>query len=318
MKILVTGSSGHLARVLLPRLCAHPEVGFVTGVDHQPGSFQHPRYAAHRLDIRAPELDALVAGCDALIHLAFVVMPGDLGRRRRDRDWIRDINLNGSRRVFEAAARHRLQRVVHLSSAAVYGAWPDNPPRIPEHHPLRPNPGFQYGEDKAELECWLDGFSARHPATAVVRLRAHAILGPNAHPLLRLLIRQPCFPSLPDPQPLTQCVREEDVADAVVAALLRDVQGPFNLAAEPALPFRDLVRHGRRFTVPLPLGLLDWVQRGLWPLTGIAGPPGWVAGLRHSLALDCGRARTLLGWEPHFSVYDCLRRSPGVPERLQP
>lgn len=318
MRVLVTGSSGRLARALLPRLCVRPEVASVTGVDHRRGGFRHPRYTDHRLDIRDPRLDALAAGCDTLVHLAFVVMPGDLGRRRRDRAWIRDINLNGSHRVFEAAARHGLRRVIHLSSAAVYGAWADNPPRIPEHHPLRPNPGFEYGEDKAELERWLDDFSARHPATAVVRLRAHAILGPNAHPLLRLLMRQPCFPSLPDPQPLTQCVWEEDVADAVIAALMRDVQGPFNLAAEPALAFRDLIRHGRRITVPLPLNLLDRVQRGLWPLTGIGGPPGWVAGLRHSLALDCARARALLGWEPRFSVYDCLDGLRGTSGRRTP
>jgi len=315
VKVLVTGSAGHLARAVLPRLCADPRISRVTGVDLHPGEFRHPRFREYRCDIRGPDLAARMADHQAVIHMAFVVMRGDLGRRRRDRALMRDINVAGSRHVFQCAAAAGVERAVHLSSAAAYGAWPDNPPRLEETAVLRPNPGFAYAEDKAEVERWLDAFGDAPRAPALVRLRPHAIVGPHAHPLLRALLRQPFYPRLPDPQPLTQCIWEDDVAEAVLKGLFSPSTGVFNLAAEPAVGFRDLQRHIHRRALPVPFALVRAAVRGLWPLTGAAGEPGWVEGLRHSLALDCSRARRLLGWQPRWSVYDCVQRmtGPGSP-----
>ncbi|HKJ09129.1 MAG TPA: NAD-dependent epimerase/dehydratase family protein [Gammaproteobacteria bacterium] len=306
MRILVTGSSGHLAAALLPRLCDEPGVEAVSGLDLRPARFSHPRFTALQADVRSARVREIMDGHDVLIHLAFVVMRGDLGRARHDRALMRDINVHGSHNVFQAAARAGVRRLVHLSSAAVYGAWPDNPERIDESRPLRPNPGFAYGEDKVAVEHALDALEAAYPQMQVVRLRPHAILGPNALPLLRFLLRQPSYPRLPEPQPLTQCVWEDDVATAVLQALDADATGAFNLAAEPALAFRDLQRYGHRWAVPVPFVVVRTLLRGLWPLTGAAGEPAWVEAMRWSLALDCRRARDRLAWQPRLSVYDCV------------
>src|SRR4051794_14153036 len=40
--------------------------------------------------------------------------------------------------------------VVYVSSAMVYGAWPNNPVPLTEDAPMRPNPGFGYATAKAE------------------------------------------------------------------------------------------------------------------------------------------------------------------------
>ncbi len=146
------------------------------------------------------------------------------------------------------------------------------------------------------------------PAVRMVRLRPHAILGPNAHPLLRALLRQPFYPLLPEPLPLTQCVAEEDVVAAIRLALLGDAEGAFNLAAEPAVPFRDLLRHRHRHPLPLPFTLARALIHASWRVSGRAGEPAWIDGMRHSLALDCTRARRELGWKPRMSVYDCVQR----------
>ncbi len=309
MKVLVTGSAGRLAQALLPQLCASPEVEHVVGIDFNPTRFAHPRLTSHRLDIRSPAVERHMIGCDAVIHLAFVVMRGALGRRRHDRAWIRDINLDGSINVFQCAARQGVRRLIHLSSAAVYGNWPDNPPCITERQSLRPLPGFAYAEDKAAVEAWLDGFEAHAPGVHVVRLRPHIILGPNAHPLFAFILRQPFFPRLPDPQPLFQCVWEDDVAEAVLAALFSGMRGSFNLAAEPALPFRDMLQHVRCAALPVPMALIRLAHRALWRFTGVAGEPGWVDGLRYSLVIDSTRAQRELQWQPRASVHECLART---------
>lgn len=288
LRVCVTGASGRLARVLLPRLCAHPDVDAVVGVDRAAAVFAHPRYVHHRTDIRDPALSMLVRGCDALVHLAFVVLRGRLDAREME-----DVNLRGTRHVFERAAAAGVRRFVHLSSAAVYGSGRD----LTEDAPLAPLSGFLYARHKAEIEAWL---AAAFPHA--VRLRPHAILGPHCQPLLRRLARAPLRLVVPDAEPRLQCVHEEDVAAAVELALTREVSGAFNLAAPGDFGLGDLGRKGP----PLPF----WLARGLfctvWGVTGFGGEPGWIEGLRRGLTLDCSRAAEVLGWRPRFDAPSTL------------
>ena len=310
MRILVTGAASHLAAVLLPRLCLHPAVEQVTGLDLKPGRYHHPRYHHLRGDVRDRRLLARIhrqQRPDAVIHLAFVVLRSQLGRRRHDRELIRDINVNGSRAVFDSACAAGVSCLLHLSSAAVYGAWPDNPPRIAENQPRRVMHGFSYAEDKNAVEDLLDALQERTAGPRVVCLRPHVILGHNAQPFLTALLRQPFYPRFAPPAPLTQCVWETDVVDAILASLLRPVHGPFNLASEPAMSFAAMQRQAHRLAIPLPFGLLRWSQRRLWRLTAALEEPGWLDGMPHSLALDCGRARRLLGWAPRYDTTACIR-----------
>lgn len=308
MRVVVTGAAGRLAAVLLPRLLEDPRIEQVVGIDRRPLALQHAKLAPMRADVRTPGLTSALRGADALVHMAFVLMGGGLGRERHDRALVREINVEGSRRVFECAAAAGVPRLLFLSSAAVYGAWPDNPPLITEAAPLRPNPGFAYGEDKAAVEHWLDGFTFAHPGLAVLRLRPHAILGPHAHPFLRLLLRQPFYPAVPGPAPLTQCLWETDVAEAIALALDRGGPGAYNLAAQPALSLRDMLARRGRWRIALPLPLAAALHRLAWRLTPAVGEPGWVGAMRHSLALDTTRARTELGWQPRYALEDCLAR----------
>lgn len=288
LRLLVTGASSHLARVLLPRLCARPDVQGIVGVDLAPPLFSHPKYVHHRRDVRDPGLGVLMRGCDGLVHLAFVVLRGRMSAAE-----MAEINLGGTRHVFECAAAAGVGRLVHLSSAAVYGTGK----RLGEDAPLAPLPGFLYGAHKAAIETWLT-----RAFPQAVRLRPQAILGPCCQPLLRTLLRLPLGVATPDPQPRLQCVHEEDVAAAVEQALVRDVCGPFNLAAPGELTLAEL--GGGRLRLPLPLARL--ALAATWRLTGFGGEPGWIEGLRHGLTLDCTRAHTLLGWQPRFDARETL------------
>lgn len=307
MKVLITGSASHLARVVLPVLCARADIDEVIGIDLRPSDFTHPHYREHHLDIRDARLGTHLAGMDALVHMAFVVMPGTLGRARHDRALIRDINLHGSAQVFTQARHAGVAHCVHLSSAVVYGAWSDNPPLLDEHAPRRAMPGFIYAEDKVAVEDWLDAFEAQANTPRIVRLRPHVILGPHAQPLLRALLRQPFYPRLPNPQPLSQCVWEDDVAEAISLALDHPHSGIFNIAADPALSFRDMQRARHALSLPLPFSLARTLHRMLWRISGFAGEPAWFEGLRHTLAVDCRQARHVLGWRARRDTHACLR-----------
>jgi nucleoside-diphosphate-sugar epimerase len=288
MNVLVTGASACLARALLPRLAAEPGITRVTGVDLAPPHFTHAKFRAVRADVRDPGLAALLEGQDALVHLAYVVLRGRMSEQE-----MFDINVTGSHKVFHAARRAGVTRLVHLSSAGVYGSGV----HLGEDAPLAPLPGFLYARHKAHLERLLE---IEFPEC--VRLRPHVILGPNAQPLLRRLLRLPCYPALPEPQPRLQCVHEDDVARAVMAALERDVRGPFNLAVEDSFTYRDAIRGRHRLALPVPMGAARAGLGLAWRRWGWGGEPAWLEGMAHTLLVNCRRAAIELGWRSRYDA----------------
>lgn len=295
MKIFLSGCAGHLAQALLPRLCDHPMVAGVVGVDLLPCAFRHARFTGHQLDYASPAACALLAGCDGLVHLGFTVLRGRMDAQRMWQN-----NVVGSKALFEAARAAGVARVVHVSSAAVYGGGED----LCETAPLQPLSDFLYARHKAELERWL----AENLPQAVC-LRPHIILGPHALPLLRFLLRQPFHLRLPEPQPLLQCVHEEDVAAAILLCLSGAATGAFNLAAPDAFTFRAVIRARHPLSPGLPPGLARAVLHACWRLTGAGGEPGWLAAADRSFTLDCGRARRELGWLPHHTAAEAVREA---------
>jgi len=293
MRILLTGSHSHLAQALLPKLCAHPAVSKVIGIDIRHTAFHHEKLETHTLDVRDPTALKKLHGCDALIHLAFVVLRG-----RTDARTMHAVNVTASSAWFGAAAEAGVKRLIHLSSASVYGSGET----LTETAPLAPLPNFFYAQHKAKLENWLE---QHHPQA--VRLRSHVILGPHAQPLLRWLVRQPFTIKLPEPQPLLQCVHEEDVAEAVMLALFnQQAAGAYNLAAEDTFSFRVLVRRRYKMAVALPMPVAQVSLYGALKLFGVGGEQAWLAGIGNSLTLDCSRAQRELGWKPEFSAWAAI------------
>jgi nucleoside-diphosphate-sugar epimerase len=306
MRVLVTGAASHLGRVLLPRLRA---AGWsVTGLDRAAPPAGLGDFPWVRADVRDPDLARHLRGADAVVHLAFAVQRRDLGRRATRAD-MRSVNVDGSANVFAAARAGGARHIVHASSAAVYGAWPDNPVPLTEACPRRPQPGFAYSEDKAAVEAGLDAFEAEGAGVAglpiVTRLRLHAIVGPGSRPLLNRIAATPFYIRAPQPVPV-QCLWEADAAAAVEAALAQRASGAFNIAAPEPRPLPELIARHRRWCLGIPYRPARAAQRLLARFTDVLGDPGWLAGLRYPLVLDCARARNELHWRPERSVSNCI------------
>lgn len=288
MRIFLSGSASHLAQALLPKLCAQTDISAVTGIDLQAAAFAHPKFTQHIADIRSPETVRLMQGCDALVHHAFVVLRGKMAA-----DTMQDINVQGTRALFSAARQAGIARLVHLSSAAVYGAGEN----LNESAALNPLPGFLYGQHKAQLEAWL-----AEAFPAAVRLRPHIILGPHCLPLLQKLLSQPCYVTLAEPQPQLQCVHEDDVADAIIASLLLPASGAINLAAPGSYSIKQAITQGHARALPVPFYAAKFALNLAWRRTGFGGEPAWLDGIRQSLTLDCSRAAQDLGWQPQYDT----------------
>jgi nucleoside-diphosphate-sugar epimerase len=306
VRVLVTGVGGHLAQALLPRLLEWPGIDEVVGLDWRPITYPHPRFRFVRADIRDPDLSEHLAGVDAVVHMAFVVLGSALGRRRKERNLMRSINLEGSRNLFTAARQAGVEHVVYTSSVAVYGAWPENPVPLTEEAQRRPMPGFGYSEDKAAVEFWLDAFEREAGPPSVSRLRLHAVLGPNAQPLLNRLARSRFTIRTPGDPPPVQCLWEDDAVDAVLSALRTRASGAFNIGASEPQPWPELAARHHRLTLGLPYGPAEVAHRLLWHVTPAFGDPGWLAGMRYPLVVDCARAARSLHWRANYSVANCV------------
>lgn len=308
MNILMTGSASHLASAILPMLCQLPAVKQITGIDIKASGFHHAKFSEHLMDIRSDRIDTLMQQADVLIHMAFVVQAGTLGRQRNNATLIHDININGSINVFKSAQRHRLRHIIHLSSASVYGGS-STPCMYNEYARLQAVPGLLYSAHKIAVEQWLDEFECANTTTVVTRLRPHLILGQRCQPLLRAFFRSAWCPQLGRPGPMLQCVWEQDVGNAIVLALTNPQHGCFNLSGDECTSLYDMKRtiHDRVYSAPFTL--ITELHRLGWWFGGRYGDPAWINAMRMHICVSNHKALEKLDWRPTLNLRECLEKT---------
>lgn len=159
MRIALTGASGFLGRYLVRHLLSQ---------GHSLACWYRPASRREGLPPDGPNLawvpgdlsdksagEALVRGCDALIHAAlsrpgtaFMGGEGDLGRYL-------ERNLLGTIRLIEAARGAGVPRCVVISTCAVHDVILNDRP-LDETHPLWPK--SHYGAHKAAIEAFVHSF----------------------------------------------------------------------------------------------------------------------------------------------------------------
>ena len=120
-----------------------------------------------------------------VVHLAFLIFGSH--------DETREINLRGSRNVFEATVAAGAKRLVYTSSVAAYGFHRDNPDVLTEDTPPRGTPDFYYSAQKAELERLLQDDRRRTLATDVYVFRPCIVAGADAPTLIEGFTGQKIF-----------------------------------------------------------------------------------------------------------------------------
>jgi nucleoside-diphosphate-sugar epimerase len=287
---------------VLEALIAEPRVEEIVGVARRRPGLRLPKTVWQAADVDRDRLEPVLADADAVVHLAWKVQPS------HDRRALWRTNVLGSRRVFEAAQAVGVRHLVVASSVGVYSPGPSDRP-VGEDWPRSGVRTSFYARDKAEVERMLDRLEAAADAPRVVRLRPALIFwGPGADRARRLFagpllataaLRPALLRRLPVPRGLVmQCVHARDVADAYRRALLADVRGAFNVAADPPL---DAERLGRVFGAPpleLPPRSVRAAVAASWRLRLQPTPEGWLdMGLGVPL-MSTTRVRSELGWRP--------------------
>jgi UDP-glucose 4-epimerase len=296
MKVVVTGGSGQLGTLVLERLVTDRTIKKIVALDLQPPIVPSTRIDWRIADMRDPGLERHLEGAEVLLHLAFIVT------QRASVDTMRDTNVEGSRRLFEAALQHGVRRIVYVSSVAAYGLGKDLPPRIVESTPRRRSATPTYAGNKYDVEEYLDIFEAQNPGTAVVRLRPGVMLGRRMTEVGSALLRRsvlPVFGSGRGP-----IVWDEDVADAVVRSLRDDARGAFNLVADGPISFDDLSRLAHFTPLRVPKLAVSAAARASSALGRFLGDrrvdAGWLEAAEVDMHVSAEKARVELGWKPRY------------------
>jgi UDP-glucose 4-epimerase len=310
MRIVVVGATGNVGTAVTDALAREHEVDSIGGVARRRPTLDLPGVEWRQADVARDDLSALFAGAHAVVHLAWLIQPS------RDEATTHTVNVEGSRRVFDAVVEAAVPSLVYASSVGAYSEGPKDL-GVDESWPTDGIPSSFYSRHKAEVERRLDDFQTEHPDVRVVRMRPALIFGRKAATGIRRLFLGPLFPGsllrrswipfVPDLDRLVfQAVHRDDVAEAYRLAIHSDAPGPFNVAADPVIdPDRLADLLGAR-KVSVSAGLLRSAAAFSWRTRLQPTPPGWLDLALGVPVMDSGRARSELDWKPRWTATDAL------------
>ncbi len=247
------------------------------------------------LDRRA--LEDAVRHCDYVIHLAAQVsVPASM----EDPLDTHETNATGTLRVFEAARRAKVRRVVYAASCAIYG----DDPALPKREDMPLDPLSPYAVSKYMGEVYAACY-ARTMGLEAVALRFFNVFGPRQDPSGGYAAVIPLFATRHlagkplqvhgDGEQTRDFVYVGNIASACLAARTApDASGGvFNIGTGVETSLNELVAL-------------------LGELTGrppevTHGPPR-AGDVRRSVA-DISRAREALGWSPEVAFREGLERT---------
>jgi nucleoside-diphosphate-sugar epimerase len=318
MDILVTGGAGFAGRHLVQRLLTAGHR--VTVIDLQRSTTMDELRGMGAELVFGSITDAqlvgrAMAGHQIVYHLASafrdIYAPDELY-------W--DVDVNGTRRVLEAAERCGVQRVVHVSTQGVHGSLEQTPGD--EDSPIAPRDYYCEAKYQAEVVC--QEFIQR--GTDVVIVRPTSIFGPgDTHGWLKLfrMVQAGRFLMIGDGQTLNHPLYVENLVDCLeLAGTVPQAKGRTYLAADAeAITLSQLVDEiaatlGVRLRMlRFPSYRLAWlgaaaVEYACKPL-GIS-PPVFrrrLSWFRTNRAFSIERARRELGYEPRVGLREGLART---------
>jgi nucleoside-diphosphate-sugar epimerase len=245
----------------------------------------------------------LVTGADVVVHAA-AALP-----IQASRDSIRSVNVAGTENVLQEARDAGVQRVVFISSTAVYG--------VPEKHPIEEDDPLvgvgSYGESKIDAEGLC-----RVAAVETTIVRPKTFIGPERLGVFEILfdwIREGRrIYILGQGHNRYQLLAVEDLVDAIVRAgtVPEAARQTFNIGATEFGTVRSdlqsLIDHAGSASRlrPVPVRPAEIALRAL-ELLRVSPLAEWHYKTAHKDSfVDVSRAQRVLGWEPRLSNRDAL------------
>ncbi len=290
MKVLITGGSGFIGSHIVEQLKRENyDLIIVDRNKSKQTYFEQQQIPYYAYDIHDKNLEYVFKQekPDAIIHLAAQIsVPLSM------KDPVLDMKVNGygTIKLLKLATKYHVKKFIFASSAAVYGT----PNYIPmdETHPVAPI-SF-YGLSKAVGEQYIQMFQNIHDIDCCI-LRFANVYGPGQSvkgeagviAIFNHLMKQ----KLPltiygDGEQTRDFIYVKDIASACVASLQLTGSHTINISSDTACSLNELIQHF------IHLFNYSAVTKYL---------PANLGDIEHSRMTN-NRARTLLNWQPKYSM----------------
>lgn len=310
MQVIITGGSGFIGTHLVDRLLSRGLP--VRILDRRVGrALRAPIEIGDVTDFEA--VSAVFRGGDIIYHLAAEHRDDVQPVSRYD-----EVNVRGARNVVAAAERQRIQRIVFVSSAAVYGERRSISYEWSEPAALSP-----YGESKRRAEKIFMRWARAAPGRSLLIVRPCAVFGEGGGGNIQNLIRQIArrrFLVVGSGRNRKSICYVANLADYLAAARPDPGHTIVNFADKPDLTVGELVERIRA-----ELGLGSGIGPGVPYALGLAAgycadATARILGTKRVLGADrvrkfCAETRIAThrlqrsGFEPRFTLEQGLKRT---------
>jgi len=216
--------------------------------------------------------------------------------------------LANAEESFQRWSRAGIKQFVLISSAAIYGATPQNPGLVRETRaPLRD------GRSKiAHRWARLEQLAEKHfsEGVALAILRPAAVLAHGGDYFTRLF-RSRIAITLPGHEPSLQLLSPGDLADSVKCVIERRAVGIFNVAPRSVMPLRKALRLANVKRIPVPRTMQRLARAVMNPFRSVH-PLEQLDYIRYSWTVSGEKIKDQLGFEPAHSSAAALAEFSGA------
>ncbi len=249
MKVMVTGGAGYIGKILVDDLCKRSDVEKVIVIDRKekPDFFEDEKICYYSLDLAQNLWEEFVREIpDFIVHCAFDIRSPYQKIKQQE-----FINLEACKRIFEYCFKHKVKKLVYMSSAAAYGAKAKNIGKLLKEEDSLAESDSPYGFQKRRVEEILSQKITQNSnfSGQIFVLRLATVNGTQGelrkNPSLMSWIKN-VLPILPyaNDYSARQYVNEFDVLSAVNFLIFGDSVKSnyeiFNLAPDNFLTFKDM------------------------------------------------------------------------------
>lgn len=312
MKIVVTGGAGFLGYHIAQKINRITDFKDCVFFDIAP--FERDEYDKEIKciygDVRdKKQMDEMMSGVDVVIHCAAALPLW----KKND---IYETNIDGAGNVLESSLKNKVNRVIHISSTAVYG--------VPDVHPLyetHPRHGVgPYGESKVKAEEICEEY--RKKGLAVCILRPKSFIGTARLGVFQILYdwveSGVKIPIIGNGKNRYQLFEVEDLVDAILLAStlpLEKINDTFNVGAKEFKTVNEDVGAMCEYAgtgakvMSTPASLIKPLLR-FFELLNVSPLYKWIYGTADTDSyVSIEKAMTQLGWDPKYSNSQALIRS---------
>lgn len=325
MNIFITGTAGYVGRLLADSFSKKKEVSSVICLDKNPmpeilkNNSKIVWVNANTADNNWQDI-VKKRSPEVVIHCAWQIREM-YGQRELQEKW----NISGTNNVFDFAFENTfVKKLIHFSSAAVYGARPDNSIDYfftEEDAPREKD--YSYGKEKkiSEEELRKRYDKANHRPQIFV-VRPSSLTGPYNNHVVKKFGLQSVLRNVLPVVPIAndnwcrQFIHEDDVIDIIDMLAFKDLVGEyevFNITPNTLLTGQEIAQVLGKRVIKIPIPLIRLVFFLAWHITrgGIPTAPGSWKTYSYPIVMDGSKITKKYGYHYQYQSREAFEIDDG-------